>query len=98
MISSSDIQENILTFTIILDRLGDLSDEILRMKPNPFNYDFSAVKGHWTRQPGNKELLRLERMIGDVQSFAKGTIGYLIKEKKQAMSCEEYSPLPAGSC
>ena len=88
MICPRDIEENIFTFHVINDRLGDLRDEMLHLNTNPFVYDFYSVKGHWSRRPGSKELLRVEHMIGDIQSFIKSTIGHLIDEKKQLLSCQ----------
>lgn len=88
MISSGDIQENILIFNVIYDKLSDIQDEMLHMNRNPFSYEFYPVKGHWTKRPGNRELLRLERMIGDARNFAKATMGYLIDERKKLISCE----------
>ena len=93
MISCSDIEENILIFTVLYDKLGDIADEMLRIHPNPFPYEFYPLKGHWTRRPGNRELLKLERMIGDARKFAKATMGYLIDERKRLMSCKQYNSL-----
>ncbi len=88
MISASDIEDNILIFNVLYDKLGDITDEMLHMNPNPFPYQLHPVKGHWTRCPGNRELLRLERMICDARKFAKATVGYLIDERKRLISCE----------
>lgn len=88
MISSSDIEENILVFNVLYDKLGDITDEMLRMHPDPFTYELHPTKGHWTRCPGNREFLRVERMINDIRNFIRATMGYLIDEKRRLIPCD----------
>ena len=82
MFCAQDIEDNILVFNVINSRLGDIRDEMLHLNTMPFGYDYNIAQGQLTMKPGNKEFLRVERIIGRLQSFIKCTVSRLIQEKK----------------
>ena len=88
MFCAQDIEDNILVFNVINSRLGDIRDEMLHLNTMPFGYDYNRVQEQLTMKPGNKEFLRVERMIDSIQSFIKCTVSRLIQEKKDTLALE----------